>query len=65
MVWALLGLTTDKLVGNEDGLVLVRNLMEDVIKIAASCGIQCSPEIIAEKINLTLIYGFVQDQQPG
>jgi len=54
---ALLGLTTDKLVNNAHGLALVRNIMEDVLRIAASCGIIFPPEIIDEKINQTLSMG--------
>jgi len=54
---ALLGLTTDKLVNNEQGLMLVRTIMGEVIKIAASCEISFSPQIIEEKVKQTLSMG--------
>ena len=54
---ALLGLSTDKLVQNEAGLALVRNIMQDVIKVAASCGIILASDIVEQNIRHTLTMG--------
>ena len=54
---ALLGLTTDKLIASENGLALVRNIMQDVLKIAASCGVDFLLAIIAQKIDHTRTMG--------
>jgi 2-dehydropantoate 2-reductase len=57
---ALLDLTTDKLIGSERGMALVRRIMREVIAAAAGAGINLKSEIIEEKIRYTHTMGAYQ-----
>jgi 2-dehydropantoate 2-reductase len=54
---ALLDLTTDRLIGSEEGLSLVRRLMEEVVQTAANVGVRFGLEIIQQKIIHTQTMG--------
>lgn len=54
---ATLDLTTDRLVGNEEGLALVRQLMEEVRAAARADGVDLPAKIVDANINNTLTMG--------
>jgi 2-dehydropantoate 2-reductase len=54
---ALLDLSTDRLIDSETGLRLVRQLMEEVVAIAAGLGIRFPSDIIQRKIEHTQTMG--------
>jgi 2-dehydropantoate 2-reductase len=54
---ALLDLSTDRLIGTEDGLALVRQLMTEVGHTAAKLGVNFPPNLIEKKIDYTRTMG--------
>jgi 2-dehydropantoate 2-reductase len=54
---AALDLTTDQIIGNEHGLNLVRNLMQEVIAAAQPLGVRFNLTVIEEKIKYTQTMG--------
>ena len=54
---AVLDLTTDRLVGTEQGLALVRQLMEEVRAAARADGVELPAKLVDENINNTLSMG--------
>jgi 2-dehydropantoate 2-reductase len=54
---AVLDLTTDRLVGDETGLELVRRIMNEVVLAAKGQGVTLAENVVEEKINHTLNMG--------
>jgi 2-dehydropantoate 2-reductase len=54
---AVLDMTTDRLIGSEAGLKMVKGLMQEVIDAAAALGLAFAQTVIEEKIHHTLTMG--------